>query len=130
MEEFIDINLVGLDITLTRQSNTAPGLRHMFLKLSQIPSSAWVEIFMAERALPRHMMWRDAWIEGDAIVVDCVPEEIQQHHLADLKQDVANSNKKYRDFLRRDHGEKQRRQQAEEAEKKRLEEIRRKLDFS
>ena len=37
-------------------------------------------------------MWREDWIEGNFIVVDCVPEEIEQYHLRDLKEDVAKTN--------------------------------------
>lgn len=97
--KFEDIKIVELDVEMTRPSEQASGMRHMFLKLSAYPSSEWANFFESERRFPRHNMWRHAWIEGNYIVVDCVPEEIKQYHLADLKTDVANSNKKYKDFL-------------------------------
>lgn len=130
MKEFADIRIVDLDAGLTGQSDRAPGLRHMFLKLSQAPSPEWVQIFRNERAFPRHTMWRHAWIEGSHIVIDCVPEEIEKYHLSDLKQDVENSNSKYREYLREVHQRETQQKQAEEAEKRRLDELRGKLDFS
>lgn len=33
-------------------------------------------------------MWRNAWIDGDAIVMNCPFEELKAHHLEDLKADV------------------------------------------
>jgi hypothetical protein len=46
-------------------------------------------------------MWRRAWIEGRYIIVHCVPDEVKKYHLNDIKQDVTNSNAKYREYLRR-----------------------------
>ncbi len=74
-------------------------------------------------------MWRRAWIEGQDVVVYCVPNEIEKYHLKDLKQDVSNSNAKYRQYLVE---EEQRR--AREAQKKRREsdeitDLKRKLNF-
>lgn len=34
------------------------------------------------------------------IVVDCVPEEIEQFSLEDLKIDVNNTNQEYREYLK------------------------------
>lgn len=130
MKEFTDIKIVDLDVTLTRQSDKAPGLRQMFLKLSQVPPSEWTQIFDNERTFPRHSMWRRARIEGNHIVVDCAPDEIEKYHLRDLKQDVANSNAKYRDYLRQVYQQQTQAKQAEDAEKRRLDELRSKLDFS
>jgi hypothetical protein len=129
MTAFEDIAIVGLDVMRTRQSDKAPGLRHMFLSLSARPSSAWAEMFTAERRFPRHTMWRKAWVEGSAIVVDCVPEEIESHHLGDLRQDVTNTNRKYRDYLTRVHAQDARHEAAEAQERDRLASLRDRLSF-
>jgi hypothetical protein len=44
-------------------------------------------------------MWREVWIEGADLVIQCPPEELEQFHLGDLKQDVRNSNRAYREHL-------------------------------
>jgi hypothetical protein len=45
-------------------------------------------------------MWQKAWIDGQYIVLDCVPNEIEKYHLNDLKLDVQNTNDKYKEHLR------------------------------
>ena len=45
-------------------------------------------------------MWRRAWIDGFYIVVYCGIDEVKKYHLKDLKEDVATTNQKYREYLR------------------------------
>jgi hypothetical protein len=98
---FIDISISGVDKARTYNPDPAKGLFNVYFNLSAYPPSEWVEIFDAERRFPRHTMWRKAWIDGDAVVVYCVPEEVKQYHLKDIKQDVATANAKYREFFQR-----------------------------
>jgi len=67
----------------------------MHLKLSAHPTAEWAQLFKNQRQFPRHSMWREAWVEGRYIVVDCVPEEIKQYHLRDLNEDAAVVNGEY-----------------------------------
>lgn len=129
MSAFEDIRITGLDLSRTRQSDRAPGLRHMFLSLSARPASEWSEIFAAERRFPRHTMWRKAWVEGGAIVVDCVPEEIETHHLCDVREDVAETNKKYRDWLNRVEDQARSEEARASAERDRLAALKERLHF-
>ena len=126
---FEDIKIVGLDDEKTRPSDKASGLRHMFLRLSESPKSEWIEFFNNQRSFPRHNMWRDAWIAGGYIVVDCVPEEIGRYHLPDLKTDVSNANIKYREYLQEVEAEEEHRRELEQAEKDRLKKVKDGLDF-
>lgn len=126
---FDEIKIVDLDVERTRPSQKASGLRHMFLKLSALPDRNWIKIFEGERSFPRHTMWRHAWIENQHIVVDCVPEEIEQYHLKDLKQDVANTNTKYIIYLQRVVAENERQQIAKAAEKEKLGKLKDNLKF-
>ena len=126
---FIDIRITGLNAAATKQSQTAPGLRLMSLSLSQDPPAVWCKIFDAERQFPRHSMWRRAWIDGSSIVVDCVPEELETYHLADLKVDVANSNTKFRDFLANKERKVKAAQQTEQRERESIEKLGQRLKF-
>jgi hypothetical protein len=128
-DSFTDIKITGLDVNATQPSQAAPGLRHMYLRLSARPSSEWQELFNQERQFPRHTMWREAWIEGNFIVVDCVPEEIEQYHLRDLKEDVAKTNQNYRDYLARVARAQEQQKEAEQKEKSRLEDLKSRLEF-
>lgn len=49
-----------------------------------------------------------------------MPEEIKKYHLRDLKEDVANCNRKYRDHLMRLEQQKARQAQAGQREKEML----------
>ena len=126
---FKDIIIVGLDVDKTQPSDKASGLRHMFLRLSERPGNDWVKIFEGERSFARQSMWRDAWIEGNYIVVDCVPEEIEKYHLKDLKEDVSNSNTKYKEYLTQVQVEEGRRVERDMEERDRLNKIKGDLDF-
>jgi hypothetical protein len=99
LEQFEDIAILEVDKSRTYRPDDTKALYNVYLRLSAYPPQEWAEIFDAERNFPRHSMWREAWLEGDYVVVYCIPEEVKQYHLADLKQDVASSNKKYREFL-------------------------------
>jgi TIR domain len=98
---FEDIHIVEVNKARTYKPDEESALYNVYLKLSAVPPAEWTEIFDAEREFPRHSMWRRAWIESDYVIVHCVPEEMKQYHLRDLKQDVASSNAKYREYLMR-----------------------------
>jgi hypothetical protein len=128
---FQDIKIVDLDTELTEPSQSGASLlRHMHLRLSETPSREWTEIFENERQFPRSSMWRDAWINGQHIVIDCVPEEIEQYHLRYLKEDVATTNKKYREYLERVRQAQEREQNQQAHERQQLDALKGRLDFS
>jgi hypothetical protein len=110
--DFKDIKVVDFLPELTRPSPKAAGLRHLYLKLSAQPPREWAAFFEEERRFPRHTMWRHAWVQGDCVVVDCVPDELEKYHLNDVKEDVASTNAKYRSYL-------EQRQRENDAENKR-----------
>jgi hypothetical protein len=99
--DFTDIKIVSLEDQLTAQSPNNPTLRYIYLKLSQTPAPLWTKTFTDSRKIARHPRWRHAWIDRKFIVVECVPEEIETHHLRDLKQDIAKANAAYRGYLER-----------------------------
>ena len=101
LPSFEDIRVIEVDKARTYKPEKESALYNIYLKLSAVPPGEWTQIFDAEREFPRHSMWRRAWIESDYVIVHCVPEEMKQYHLRDVKQDVANSNQKYRDYLMR-----------------------------
>lgn len=108
LEGFDDIRLVGVDKGRAYRPDLEKLLYHVYFQLSAHPPQEWVQIFEAERQFPRHTMWRHAWIEGNYVVVHCVPDEVKKYHLSDIKQDVTSSNSKYREYLTRVAAEKAR----------------------
>jgi hypothetical protein len=99
LTSFEDIRIIGIDPSSTYKPDKSKDLFNVHLGLSSIPPGEWERFFDAERAFPRHTMWRRAWIAGPYIVINCVLSELEQYHLKDLKQDVAEANRKYRQLL-------------------------------
>lgn len=98
-QEFLDIKIIGIDKDRTHNPNPRFSLFNIYLTLSEHPPQKWTAIFEEKRRFLRHSMWRRAWIEGNNAVVYCVPDELKQYHLRDLKEDVAAANIKYRGYL-------------------------------
>jgi hypothetical protein len=96
---FEDISIADLDTQRSYKPDPDKLLYNMYLKLSRMPPAEWEQVFEAERRFPRHTMWRRAWIEGQHIIINCVPDELEKYHLSDLTEDVKNSNGKYRQYL-------------------------------
>jgi hypothetical protein len=101
----------------------------MRLELSAAPPVEWEGIFLEERRLPRHTMWRRAWIEGRYIVIRCTPEELEKYHLRNLQDDVDGTNAKYREHLKKAAAAEQDEAQREQEERERLAGIKRRLKF-
>lgn len=96
---FEDIRITDLDLYRSYNPDESKLLYNMYLKLSSVPPLEWQQIFEAKRRFPRHTMWRRAWIEGQFIVMYCVPDELEKYHLQDLREDTASANEKYRQYL-------------------------------
>jgi hypothetical protein len=128
-EPFEQIRITDLEVDLTQPSHEAPGFRRLYLKLSEEPPPEWVEIFEHERRFPRRRIWRNAWVIGSHIVVECIPEELEHFELNHLKEDVANANKKRLECAATKNAEilHQLRERAEV--QKKLEELRGRLKF-
>lgn len=122
---FVDIRIVVLDTARSEQPDPQRKLWNLYLTLSASPPEEWARIFDAERRFPRHTMWRKAWVEGSHIIVHCVPDELPQYHLGDLKEDVSNANAKYRQYLLQES----QKQSRGEAKLRELEDLNSRLDF-
>lgn len=64
MSEFRDITITGVDKEKAYKPESETALYRIYFTLSADPPSVWGQIFQAERRLPRHTMWRRAWVEG------------------------------------------------------------------
>jgi hypothetical protein len=130
LASFQDISITDLDTDRSYKPDPDKLLYNMYLRLSGTPPADWADIFDAERSFPRHTMWRRAWVEGNYIVVHCVPDELEEYHLSDLRQDVANANRKYRAYLLEEAQREVREKTAEDDERRRLRELRKDLGFN
>ena len=127
--DFTDIKIVSLEDELTAPSPNDPSLRWVFLKLSATPPPGWVQHFNHIRRIARHVKWRKAVIDRKFIVVECVPEEIETHHLRDLKQDVYYANGEYKKYLQRQYHGEHKASQTQHLERERIREMKDRLKF-
>ena len=91
---FKSIKILGLDETKTSPSPRGGPLKLMYIELSDSPSDEWRKYFITARTPLRSSKSRKAWIQGKYIVIDCVPEEVEKHHMKELLGDVEKANSK------------------------------------
>ncbi len=107
--DFDDIEIVDLDVAKTTWSRVHSSMRTVYLKLSREPDAAWTRHFLEERGKRMNPKRHGLWIEDSYIVIDCFVDEVESHHLPDVRQSVAYANRKCQEQVNR------RREQAEEA---------------
>lgn len=126
---FEDIRLIGVDKARTRIPDPSKTLYNVYFELSAKPPTDWIEIFNAERSLTLHNMRREAWVEGRYIVVHCPLDEIQGYHLRDIKKNIENTNKRYREALGQYEAQRERELKRKEEEERRKNNILGSLNF-
>lgn len=126
---FEDIKIIEIDDSKSYKPDPTKLLYNIYLKLSASPPVEWQQIFEAERRFPRHTMWRDAWIEGEYILIHCVPEEIEKYHANDIKEDVKNANSKYRRYLMEEAQKEAKKAEHALSERNQLNELKQKIRF-
>jgi hypothetical protein len=93
-----DLRITGLD---TERSHAIAGaLVRIYFQLSEPPPLGWSYIFTTVWQAVAYPLKRQAGMEGDAIWIDCIPEEIGTYHIKQLESAVAQANAKYRDGAR------------------------------
>jgi len=127
--DFIDIKIVELVDDMTVESPNNPALRYIYLKLSQTPPPLWQKYFEESRKVARHTKWRHIWIDRKFVVVECVPEEIETHHLNDLKKDIFFANSSYRQYLSHQYRTEYKKEHTQSIERDRLREMKSRLNF-
>lgn len=127
--DFADIKIVSLEDELTAPSPNNPALRYVYLKLSATPPPGWQKSFVQSRKVARHTKWRNIIVDRRFLVVECIPEEIETHHLKDLKQDIAYANAEYRKYLHHQYRTEHQSHQTQSLERDRLREMKSRLNF-
>jgi hypothetical protein len=127
--DFTDIKVVSLEDELTAPSPNNPALRYVYLKLSATPPPGWQKAFAQSRKIARHAKWRNIIVDRKFLVVECIPQEIETHHLRDIKQDIAYANAEYRKYLARQYHSENQGHQTQSLERERLREMKSRLNF-
>jgi hypothetical protein len=127
--DFIDIKIVSLEDDMTVESPNNPALLYIYLKLSQTPPPLWAKYFAESRKIARHPKWRNIWLDRKFLVAECKPEEIESHHLPDLKKDLSYANSKYFEYLRQQAGLEFKKVQTQSIERDKLRDLKGRLKF-
>lgn len=94
-----DIRIVDLDVARTQPSRVHTAMRVIHLKLDRAPDPAWVRFFHEERESRIAVRRCGLWIEDRWIAFDCLPEEIESHHLPDILRSLAWANARHREWV-------------------------------
>jgi hypothetical protein len=95
----VEIQIIGLNRDLTRETKKADARYEVYFDLSGIPSQAWTKILSREwkRLNPTEpRLWDRIAISNQYLVMYWPPQEIAQKHLPNLKLAVAATNKTHR----------------------------------
>jgi len=102
--DFEDIDIMDLDVAKTTWSRVHSSMRTVYLKLSREPNVAWTRHFFEERGKRINPKRHGLWIEDDYIVIDCFVNEVESHHLPDVRLSVAFANRKCRETVDANRG--------------------------
>jgi hypothetical protein len=128
MKSFQDIKIIGVDKNKINRPDPEKQIYDVFFELSEVPPSEWIDVFNGERRTPSHSLWRKAWIEGKYVVVNCTLEELGQQQ-KDLNENIATSNKQYKEYSSRLEERNQQKISKAEEEKKKINDALDKLKF-
>lgn len=92
-KSFQDLRITGLDSE--RSHAIAGALVRIYFQLSEPPPLGWSYIFTTTWQAARNPLKRQAGMEGDAIWIECIPEEVGASHIEALASTVTGTNVKY-----------------------------------
>lgn len=127
--DFEDIKIVAFNDQETRRGDPNLALMHLVLQLSASAPHEWAQYFNECWRSHFYMMKREARVSGDRLEIYCVPDELEKHHIPELKKVASQTNQAYRQYLarRRQAADAQAAKEAEERDH--LAEIKSRLKF-
>ena len=97
-KSFQDLRITGVD---TERSHAVAGaVVRIYFQLSEQPPIGWSYTFTTVWEAMAYPLKRQAGVEGDAIWIECIPEEVETYHGEQLESAVAQANATYRDRAR------------------------------
>lgn len=96
---FEDIKIIAMDDKASYKSDPSTHMVHVVLTLSASAPHEWAEYFNDRWQNQFYMMKRRASVSGKQLEIYCVPDELQQHHIPQLKKVIAETNTAYRSYV-------------------------------
>lgn len=122
--DFQDITIFDLDVHKTTWSRVHSSMRTLYLKLSREPDQAWSRFFFEDRTARVEVKRHGLWIEEGYIVFDCMLEDVDSHHLPDIRQSVAYANRRSHELAEARRAENERARAATRNEQRALDDLR------
>lgn len=97
-EKFEDIKIVGLDESASAPSGQGSLVRFVFT-LSRPAPHEWAVYFKQLWLHRMYMMKRETSVLGTRLEIDCMPDELETHHLPELNAAIGETNSAYRKYL-------------------------------
>lgn len=127
--EFTEIKITGLDEGASGPREPGSPMFRMHLTLSASAPTAWSQYFNDRWHGHFYMMKRRAEAYGSFIIIECVPDELQNDHLSELKKIVAETNSAYGAYCEKQQHERGRVAAQEAADKARVADLKGRLKF-
>nr|WP_090441121.1 hypothetical protein [Pseudomonas benzenivorans] len=127
--EFEDIKIIELNESESYKSEPNSHMMHVVLTLSASTPYEWSQYFNDRWQQQFYMMKRRASVSGKRLEIYCVPDELQQHHVPELKKVIAETNAAYRGYLEQTQRAAVERAEAEGRDRAELSNIKSKLTF-
>ncbi|MFQ6372819.1 hypothetical protein [Shewanella sp. YIC-542] len=117
--EFEDIKITGVDTAASGGGDGSSALVDVVLTLSKSTPADWASYFNSRWEQHIYMMKRRARVSGGLLTIHCVPDELENDHLPELRKIADETNERYKAYLaqkERDDRREQERANAQKAE--------------
>ena len=121
--EFEDIRITGVDTDASGGGDDSSALVDVVMTLSKSTPADWASYFNARWQQHIYMMKRDAWVSGNHLTIHCVPDELENDHLPELKKIVDETNQRYKEHLAQRERDAQRERERADARKAELDKL-------
>ena len=115
---FENITITGID--KERSQHVEGSIFRVYLPLSSVVPGGWPDVFEGVWHHTFYSMKREAGVEGDALWIECVLDEMKTDHLPELKKAVEETNTRYKDLLRQQDREQEQQQRRDQDNRKTL----------
>ena len=123
---FEELRIIG--VIRERSYIIEPPILRIYLQLSHAPPLGWSYMFSVVWQGVAYPAKRPAGVEGDAVWIECDPEEVRECHLPELERAVAQTNATYEASVQQSAIAKQHKKELNRHSRAQLDELSNSLD--
>ena len=99
--EFVAIKMIGLDDRASRPVHAGAAMFRMVILLSAQAPSEWAQYFNGQWKQHIYMMKRKVIVSRNTLVIECVPDELENDQMQELRAILDKTNSAYSEFMAR-----------------------------